>query len=78
MTKEEAIARAQVLHACAPGEEPSGATKRWMEIVEDPSVPGPVRDVLCWVVEFSGDSGPSCDLAIDDATGAAVRMATYG
>jgi hypothetical protein len=49
-----------------------------MEITDDPSQEGPVRDVLCWVVEISGDFGPVCDLVIEEATGALLRTTSYG
>lgn len=77
MTRKMALARALELYECAPGERITGTTRRWVELSEDPSVPGPVRDVLCWVVEFSGDDGPTADLYIGDATGELVKRSTY-
>ena len=79
MTRKEAIARAKELHEANPllGEEPKGITRRWVELVEDRTQPGPIRDALCWVVEFCGDEGATADLYIEDATGALVRKETY-
>lgn len=79
MTKDEAIARALELRAgkLAEGEQPTGATERWVEIAEDESQPGPVTDVRCWVVEFSGDDGPTCDLYVAVEDGALVKVSGY-
>ena len=60
-----------------PGEETGGATKRWVEVMDDDSRPGPIRDVLCWVVECSGDYGPTCDLYIADEDGSVVKREVF-
>ena len=60
------------------GEEATGATERWVEIMEDPTRPGPIRDVKCWVVEFSGDGGPTVDLYLDWTSGEEVKREQWG
>ena len=79
MTRDQAIERAKQLHACEPmeGEEAREVTRRWVELMDDPTRPGPIRDTLCWVVEFGGDSGATCDVTIEDATGNLVRLEAY-
>jgi hypothetical protein len=79
VTKKEAMARARAIYKGDPleGEEPRDATRRWIEIMADPSKPGPIRDTLCWVVEICGDSGATCDLVIADATGELLRREGY-
>jgi hypothetical protein len=77
VTKEEALERALMLHSCAAGEEATGATERWVEIAEDETRKSPVRDVRCWVVEFSGDNGPTLDLYIGVEDGAVVKRSAY-
>jgi hypothetical protein len=78
MTRDEALERARTLRPLEPGDEIKGATRRWVEISDNPFAPGPVRDILCWVVEMSGDAGPICDLYIADATGDIVKSSSYG
>ena len=79
MNRKQAMARAKELHRCDPreGEEARAATRRWIEIMADPSKPGPIRDTLCWVVEFGGDSGATYDVVIADATGELLREEGY-
>lgn len=78
MTKDEAIERALDIHFRRErGEEPTGATERWVEIMADESRPGPIRDLRCWVVEFSGDDGPTVDLYIHVEDGEAVKVMSY-
>lgn len=81
MTKDEAIALAVKFHIDAEeGERPTGATERWVELADsgDESQPTTVTDTRCWVVEFSGDRGPSMDwyLGVDD--GQVVKLQSYG
>lgn len=79
MTRQEAIERARELHKVdrKAGEQPTGATRRWVEIMDDPSKPGPIRDTLCWVVEFSGDDGGTADVYIEDATRKLLKKEAY-
>jgi hypothetical protein len=79
MNRAEAFARAKELHRPNPdlGEEPRAATRRWVEITEDPTRPGPVRDTLCWVVEFGGDEGATADVYLEDATGKLLKEELY-
>ena len=79
MTKDEAIARALEIRKdeLQEGEAPTGATERWVEISEDPSQPGPLRDVRCWVVEFSGDDGPTVDLYVAVEDGSVAKRDGY-
>lgn len=77
-TKDQAIERACDLHTFLDeGEDATGATERWVEIAEDESQPGPIEDVRCWVVEFSGDDGPTVDLFIAVEDGREVKRMTY-
>lgn len=78
MTREDAIDRAKQIRKLEPGDQIMGATRRWVEIAKDPSQPGPIRDVLCWVVELSGDYGPIADLYIADENGDLVKSESYG
>lgn len=77
--REQAIARAKELHEVDPmaGEEARAATRRWVELTEDRSRPGPLRDTLCWVVEFGGDDGATYDVYLEDATGKLMRKEGY-
>jgi hypothetical protein len=79
VNKEQAIARAKMLHQSDPmlGEDVRGVTRRWVEHTDDRSRPGPVRDRLVWVVEFGGDSGATFDVYIDDVTGDLLREEGY-
>lgn len=78
MTKDEAIDRAREIHRyCQPGERPTGATERWVEIAEDEARESPLRDVRCWVVEFSGDDGPTLDLFVSVEDGSVVKRMAY-
>jgi hypothetical protein len=60
-----------------PGEAPTGATERYVEVMEDESRPGPIRDVRCWVVEFSGDYGPTVDVYVECSDGSEVKRMAY-
>ena len=79
MNRSEALARAEKVHRLGRkvGEHSSGATRRWVEIMDDPSKPGPIRDTLCWVVEFSGDDGATADVYLEDATGKLLKKEAY-
>ncbi len=79
MTRSQAMARAKELHAVDPmlGEDAREATRRWVEVSEDRTKPGPVRDMLCWVVEFGGDEGATADVYIEDASGKLLREEDY-
>lgn len=73
MNKDQATAIASKLHHCRSGERPTGATKRWVEFADDPNTASPVRDLLCWVVEFTGDRGPTFDVFVLDADGTLLK-----
>jgi hypothetical protein len=79
MKRSEVIELAKIYHEPDPkiGEEPKEATRRWVEVTDDPTQPGPVRDVLVWVVEFGGDDGATCDVYIEDAAGTLVKKDGY-
>jgi hypothetical protein len=50
------------------------AERRWIALAgPDPAEPAPVRDLLAWVVRF-GDDLSWAELALDDRTGALVRV----
>jgi hypothetical protein len=50
------------------------AERRWISLAgADPAQPAPVRDLLAWVVHF-GDDLSWAELALDDRTGALVRV----
>ena len=79
MNRAEAIARAKALHPLdeSVGEDAHGATRRWVEVMDDPTRPGPIRDTLCWVVEFSGDDGATADVYVEDASGKLLKKEAY-
>ena len=79
MNKEQAIKRARELHELnkLEGEDVRGATRRWVETMDDRTQPGPIRDRLVWVIEFGGDGGATFDVYIDDATGDLLRKEGY-
>jgi hypothetical protein len=77
MTESDAIRRAEAGREAAgvqPGAAVSWAVRRFVEVaVGDPNAPGPVRDLLAWIVRF-GNGRAWVDLAVDDRTGAIVRV----
>ncbi len=77
MTKEQAIEHALHHARLKPGESATGATERYVEVMDDESKPGPIHDVRCWVVEFSGDYGPTVDLYVDCKDGSVVKRMAY-
>lgn len=50
-----------------------GATRRIIELGEQPAVGARVRDVRVWVVRFQAGIA-WCELAVDEATGQVVRV----
>ncbi len=77
MTEQEAMGRAEEGRAAAgiaAGWRILGAERRFILLAgEDREQPARVRDLLAWVVRFGGGLSWA-ELAVDDRTGAVVRV----
>jgi hypothetical protein len=77
VTEAEALRRAEQArtgHEVAPAWTALSAERRFIALAgEGREQPAQVRDLLAWVVRF-GDDLSWVDLAIDDRTGAVVRV----
>ncbi len=77
MTEAEArrsAERARAAHAIAASWQLLAAERRYIALGgPNPEEPAPVRDLLAWVVRF-GDALSWADLALDDRSGAVVRV----
>jgi len=65
---------AREAHKVPPAARATAAERRYIELAgPDPGVPGPVRDVLVWIVHFEHE-GRWVELAVDDRAGEVVRV----